>query len=46
MGATFQVATINGRKYAYNGNGVVYAVEGDRLKPVLHYGLEGHEFPN
>ncbi|MDQ3813421.1 MAG: hypothetical protein M3347_05665, partial [Armatimonadota bacterium] len=45
MGATFEVATINGRKYAYNGNGVLYALEGDRLKPVLHYGLQGWEFP-
>jgi sugar lactone lactonase YvrE len=38
MGGTFETAHINGKKFAYNGHGGVFAVEGDAFTPVYVVG--------
>jgi len=38
MGATFEIARYGGKTYALNGNGGVFAVNGDRFTPILYIG--------
>lgn len=38
MGQTFQIATYQGKKFAYDGHGGVYAYDDNKFKPLLHIG--------
>ncbi len=45
MGATFEVSRYAGKTFALNGNGVVFAVEKDRFKPIQFIGMAYPDMP-
>ena len=45
MGATFEIARYGGKTFALNGNGGIFAVEGDRFRPIEYIGMAYPDMP-